>query len=49
VRITVDNGDGNEEKHLATKGKGEYFGEVALIKEDVRSANVYAVGIVQLG
>jgi len=42
VKITI--GDGKEEKDVAKKEKGDYFGEVALVKEDVRSANVYAVG-----
>ena len=32
------------EKEVATKAVGDYFGERALIQEDVRSANVYAVG-----
>lgn len=42
VRITVEeNGD---EKEVAKKSKGEYFGEIALQREDVRSANVYAKG-----
>ena len=29
---------------MATKSRGEFFGELALIKEDVRTANVYAKG-----
>ena len=46
VRITKDLPNGDEEE-VARFSKGEYFGEIALIKEDVRSANVYAVGVVQ--
>lgn len=46
VRITKDLSNGDEEE-VANFGKGDYFGEIALIKEDVRSANVYAVGVVQ--
>merc|ERR1712134_222010 len=44
VRITIDETGG--EKEVATKHKGDYFGEIALIREDVRSANVYANGSV---
>jgi len=44
VRITIDETGG--EKEVATKHKGDYFGEIALIREDVRSANVYASGSV---
>ena len=29
-------------------GRGEYFGEVALTKEDKRTANVYSDGVVSL-
>ncbi|CBY37051.1 unnamed protein product [Oikopleura dioica] len=43
VRITV-NTDGDEEKEVAVKGEGEFFGEKALLTSDTRSANVYAVG-----
>jgi cGMP-dependent protein kinase len=43
VRITV-NTDGDEEKEVAVKGHGEFFGEKALLTSDTRSANVYAVG-----
>ena len=46
VKITKDTPSGEEEE-VAQFGKGDYFGEIALIKEDVRSANVYAVGNVQ--
>jgi len=42
VRVTIT--DGNNEKEVAKKSKGEYFGEVALIREDVRTANIYAKG-----
>jgi len=42
VRITIN--EGKAEKEVATKAVGDYFGERALIQEDVRSANVYAVG-----
>ena len=46
VRITKDKDTGGEEE-VARYGKGRYFGEIALIKEDVRMANVYALGIVK--
>ena len=46
MRITKDKDTGGEEE-VARYGKGRYFGEIALIKEDVRMANVYAVGIVK--
>lgn len=46
VRITKDKDTGGEEE-VARYGKGRYFGEIALIKEDVRMANVYAVGVVK--
>jgi len=46
VRITKDLPNGEEEE-VANFSKGDYFGEIALIKEDVRSANVYAKGVVQ--
>ncbi|CAG5110523.1 Oidioi.mRNA.OKI2018_I69.chr2.g4917.t1.cds [Oikopleura dioica] len=46
VRITKDKPAGGEEE-VARYGKGRYFGEIALIKEDVRMANVYAVGVVK--
>ena len=42
VRITVI--DGEEEKEVAKKAEGEFFGEKALLTSDTRSANVYAVG-----
>ena len=41
--VTV-NTDGDEEKEVAVKGQGEFFGEKALLTSDTRSANVYAVG-----
>lgn len=46
VRITKDMQAGGEEE-VARYGKGRYFGEIALIKEDIRMANVYAVGVVK--
>jgi len=46
VRITTDQKDGTE-KEVARLGKAAYFGEAALIKEDVRNANVYSIGHVQ--
>lgn len=42
VRITVDEPGG--EKEVAKMGRGDYFGEVALMKEENRTANVYADG-----
>lgn len=47
VRITVDQQDGSE-KEVARMGRGEYFGEVALMREDRRTANVYAEGALAL-
>lgn len=47
VRITVDQPDGTE-KEVAKMGRGEYFGEIALMKEDLRTANVYAEGLLLL-
>jgi len=41
VKITIDQPDGSE-KEVCKKGRGEYFGEIALMKEDRRTANVYA-------
>ena len=42
VKITIDDQQGEQE--VATKSTGQYFGEIALLREDVRSANVYAKG-----
>jgi len=47
VRITIDQEDGSENE-VCKKGRGEYFGEIALMKEDRRTANVYAKGPVSL-
>jgi CRP-like cAMP-binding protein len=47
VRIKVDQQDGSEQE-VAKMGRGEYFGEIALMKEDKRTANVYADGPVAL-
>lgn len=41
VRVTKTNDDGQEDE-LAILGSGDFFGDKALIKEDKRSANVYA-------
>lgn len=41
VRVTKTNDDGKEDE-LAVLGSGDFFGDKALIKEDKRSANVYA-------
>jgi len=45
VKVTVDSVNEGE-KQVATKTRGEFFGEVALMKEDLRTANVYAVDTV---
>ncbi len=43
VQVSVADKDGNE-KQVATKSKGEYFGEKALLSADVRSATCIADG-----
>ncbi|XP_064653243.1 cAMP-dependent protein kinase type II regulatory subunit-like [Lineus longissimus] len=46
VKITITK-DGKEAE-VARSGKGKYFGEMALVENKPRSANVYAVGKVKL-
>jgi CRP-like cAMP-binding protein len=43
--IAEDNG---EEIHLAVRGEGEFFGEMAIFDRDVRSATVRALGQVRV-
>ena len=40
VRVTVEGA--SKEQEVATMTRGQFFGEIALIKEDLRTANVYA-------
>ncbi|XP_045216617.1 cAMP-dependent protein kinase type II regulatory subunit-like [Mercenaria mercenaria] len=47
IRVTIINPDGDEEE-LGKHSKGKYFGELALIENQPRSANVYAVGDVKV-
>ena len=42
MRVTIDSAFG-EEKEVAKFHRGQFFGEVALMKEDLRTANVYSV------
>lgn len=39
--------EGGEEIHLAVRGEGEFFGEMAIFDRDVRSATVRAMGQVR--
>ena len=41
VRVTKNNDDGSENE-VAVLGAGDFFGDKALIKEEKRSANIYA-------
>ncbi len=45
ARITIQKN--GQETEVATIGKGKYFGELALVENKPRSANVYAVGKVK--
>jgi cAMP-dependent protein kinase regulator len=47
IRVTIINPDGVEEE-LGQHSKGKYFGELALIENQPRSANVYAVGDIKV-
>ncbi|KAH3840449.1 cAMP-dependent protein kinase type II regulatory subunit-like [Dreissena polymorpha] len=47
IRVTIINPDGEEEE-LGQHSKGKYFGELALIENQPRSANVYAVDEVKV-
>ncbi|KAK6178687.1 hypothetical protein SNE40_011213 [Patella caerulea] len=47
IRITIDNPEGSEQE-IATRSTGTYFGELALIENKPRTANVYAVGKVKV-
>ena len=47
IRVTIINPDGVEEE-LGEHSKGKYFGELALIEQQPRSANVYAKGDVKV-
>ncbi|XP_067132884.1 cGMP-dependent protein kinase, isozyme 2 forms cD4/T1/T3A/T3B-like isoform X2 [Centruroides vittatus] len=42
VRVTMRASNSNEEKHIRTLGRGDFFGEKALQSEDVRTANIIA-------
>lgn len=46
VKVAIDVGFVGEEKQVATMSRGQFFGEVALMKEDLRTANVYAIDTV---
>jgi len=47
IRVTIINPNGEEEE-LGEHQKGKYFGELALIENQPRSANVYAKGDVKV-
>ncbi|XP_046559982.1 cAMP-dependent protein kinase type II regulatory subunit-like [Haliotis rubra] len=47
IRVTIKNTDGVEQE-IATRSNGTYFGELALIENKPRTANVYAVGKVKV-
>lgn len=47
IRVTIINPDGQEES-LGEHTKGKYFGELALIENQPRSANVFAKGDVKV-
>lgn len=42
VQVTMKALNSNEEKHIRTLGRGDFFGEKALQSEDVRTANIIA-------
>ena len=46
IRVTI-NGEDDREQEIATRSTGTYFGELALIENKPRTANVYAVGKVK--
>ncbi len=43
-KVEVFKVQGNSEMHLGTIGEGDFFGEMALLDRDVRSASVRAAG-----
>ena len=47
IRVTITSNDGREQE-LSGKGTTTYFGELALINNKPRTANVYAVGRVKV-
>lgn len=47
IRVSIINPDGVEEG-LGQHSKGKYFGELALIENQPRSANVYAMGDIKV-
>ena len=44
AKVTIFVDDGKAETEVARLGVGKYFGEMALLKRNPRSANVYAAG-----
>lgn len=44
VRVTITDKVNNQEKIVTTIGRGEYFGELALVLKKPRMASVYALG-----
>jgi CRP-like cAMP-binding protein len=43
-KVEVFKVQGDSEMHLGTMGEGDFFGEMALLDRDVRSASIRAVG-----
>lgn len=46
-RVTINQGDGKE-REVSQLTRGDFFGERALVKKEVRAANVYAISDVVL-